>query len=460
MRITSGIIAHVLVVSCLVLIWTLGGPVEAQQPAPFPPGYVSHLTEPGPVGTAADIETLEHAWQIALSADRRLEASQWNASAAASSLAAAQAERLPSMTLGADYIALSQEPAFKLPASPMLPGQLPFFEQDSGGAHALVTQPLYTSGRIASGIRAAEAGTAASQAEFRQTRLNVKMSVAEYYIAVLRATRQVEVAENKANSLTAHATDVQALLDKGVRAKTDLLSAQVALADARQRVLQARNSLDAARAYYNRILGRPLTAPVNLAELANEDSLGDVDELTRQAIQCRPEIAQLSAQATVLREQAAGTEAKKGPQVSVAGGYLYQQDKYIAPNGVAGVGLMVEWNVFDAGRVSNQASASREKAEAVIRTRMDMESMVAVEVRQKWLDLQTALQQTEVARQANAQADENLRVARDRYQQQIGTNTEVLDAETLRVQAYTNFYNSSYDVTLARLRLRRAVGKL
>jgi outer membrane protein len=66
----------------------------------------------------------------------------------------------------------------------------------------------------------------------------------------------------------------------------------------------------------------------------------------------------------------------------------------------------------------------------------------------------------QVARQATTQADENLRVAQDRYQQQVGTNTEVLDAETLRVQAYTNLYNSTYQAVLAGLRLRRAVGNL
>jgi len=130
------------------------------------------------------------------------------------------------------------------------------------------------------------------------------------------------------------------------------------------------------------------------------------------------------------------------------------------PNGIAGVGLGVEWNVFDSGRVSNQAAALCEKAEALIRVRMDLESLIALEVRQKWLDLQTALQRIDVARQATAQADENLRVVRDRYQQQTGTNTEVLDAESLLVQAYTNFYNSTYEAVLARLRLRRAIGDL
>lgn len=92
--------------------------------------------------------------------------------------------------------------------------------------------------------------------------------------------------------------------------------------------------------------------------------------------------------------------------------------------------------------------------------RHDAESLIALEVRQRWLELETARQRVQFARQAIAQADENLRVARGRYQQQVGTNTEVLDAETLRVQAYTNLFDSSYQAVLAGLRLRCAVGSL
>ena len=112
------------------------------------------------------------------------------------------------------------------------------------------------------------------------------------------------------------------------------------------------------------------------------------------------------------------------------------------------------------GRARNDANALDEKAEALIHMSRDAESMIALEVRQCWLELETARQRVQVAHQATAQADENLRVARDRYQHQVGTNTEVLDAETLRVQAYTNLFDSSYQAVLAGLRLRRAVGTL
>ena len=408
-------------------------------------------------------ETLEDAWRAALASDQRLEASQWNLSAAQSTWSAAKAERYPSLKLGTDYYVLSDQPRVSMDLPPLpfpMPNSFPIVDRESFGVQAYVSQPIYTFGRISSGIAAAQHGVQANEAEVSRTRLDVKMNVAEIYVTVLRAGRLIEVAEARAVSLAGHNKDVTNLFDKGLVSRNDLLAAQVAWADARQQAMQARNGLRVAHAAYNRALGRSLTEPVMLAELQDEGGLGDVEELTGTAMQLRPELAGLAAQTRALQEQSASLRAKKAPQISVLGGYLFQENQQISPNGLAGAVLLMQWNPIDCGRVGNQAASLDEKAEAMIRLRRDAETMVALEVRQKWLDLQTARERVDVTRQATTQADENLRVVRDRYQHQVGTNTEVLDAETLRVQAYTNFYNSSYEAVLARLRLRRAIGDL
>lgn len=414
-----------------------------------------------PAYTSGPIETLEQAWQIALSSDQRIAAMQFQVAAAQSTCVSAQAEALPSLTLGVDYIALSEQPSMTLPSTGLpFPSQLPLMNRDSGGVSAIVTQPLYTFGRISSGIEAAAHGVRANEAELARVRLDVKMQVAETYVAVLRTQRIVGVAESKVTSLVAHTRDVSNMFDKGMVSKNDQLAAQVSLADAQQQWLQAQNGLALAQAAYNRALGRPLSTSVNLGDLAEAQPVEDIDLLTRTAMQNRPELTALHAQARALAEQAASTRAKTAPQIGLAGGYLYQENDYIQPNGIAGVAVLAQWNVIDMGRSGGQADALCQRAQATMRTCRDAESMIALEVRQRWLDLQTAQQRVQVAKQATAQADENLRVARDRYQQQAGTNTEVLDAETLRVGAYTNFYNSGYEAVLAMLRLRRAVGQL
>ena len=251
----------------------------------------------------------------------------------------------------------------------------------------------------------------------------------------------MEVAESKAISLTGHDKDVSALFDKAVVSKNDLLASQVALADALQKAMDARADLQVVQSAYNRA-GAGLAQPVSLAELRDPEAPAPLAELTQAAVAQRPELTSLSAQARALQDQAASVRGKSGPQVAVTGGYLYQQDDYIQPNGITGVMLNVEWNAIDFGRVKNQARELDDKSQALIRLRRDAESLICLEVRQKWIDLQTARERVVVARKTTAQADENLRVARDRYQHQAGTNTEVLDAETLRVQAYMNLYTA------------------
>ena len=95
--------------------------------------------------------------------------------------------------------------------------------------------------------------------------------------------------------------------------------------------------------------------PVSLADLRDQEAPPPLGELTQAAVSQRPELTSLSAQVRALQDQAASVRGKSGPQVAVTGGYLYQQDDYIQPNGITGVMLNVEWNAIDFGRVKNQA---------------------------------------------------------------------------------------------------------
>ena len=63
-----------------------------------------------------------------------------------------------------------------------------------------------------------------------------------------------------------------------------------------------------------------------------------------------------------------------------------------------------------------------------------------------------------VSRATIKSAEENLKVARNRYSEGVGTNTVVLDAETLRTEAYSNYYSSVYKAVQQLMQLGRAVG--
>jgi outer membrane protein TolC len=122
--------------------------------------------------------------------------------------------------------------------------------------------------------------------------------------------------------------------------------------------------------------------------------------------------------------------------------------------------LGAKWNLFDGGVAGHRASAVERQAAALSQQRDELASIIALQVRQTWLDVQETRKRLAVTQSAIAQAEENLLVARDRYANGLATHTEVLDAETLRTGSESNHANALFDAALAGLRLKRATGEL
>jgi outer membrane protein TolC len=428
--------------------------------APFVPGLAITLlvlTVVAPAAVCA--ENLSDAWAAAVAADRRLGAARERTESARATLSAAEGARLPRFTLEGGYTALDNEPTARV-ATPTGVTQFPTAPDESASYRASLSLPLYTSGRISRGIEAAAAGLDAQQSDEARALADLKLTVAGAYLDVLRARRTLEVAEQNVTSLGSHAVDVEARFRRGLVARHHQLAAQVALADARQRAIRARNQLDLASAAYNRLLGRDLTATVMLEELTAQARSDSVDTLTERALRQRPELHAATRQAEALRHEAAAERAAAWPQLELSLDQRYQENPYQAYETLRSATVGVRWDVFDGNVVRQRAAASAHQAAAAAEERADLASRVRLQVRQAWLDEQETERRIEVAREALAQADENLRVVRSRYREGIGTNTEVLDAEAQREQSYTNYYGATYDAVLADLRLRHALGEL
>lgn len=410
-------------------------------------------------GNAA-AESLQQAWDTALSVDRGLKASRESTAAAASLLEAAKSARLPNLALEAGYTALGETPAARVDFFGQSL-QMPLAQKNSAAYRAMATLPLYTGGRIERGIDAATAGLDAARLGESADAQNLKLRVADAYVSVLRASRMLKVTESHVTSLEAHARDVGNLHEQGMVAKSDLLSVRVALADANQRKLQVANGLDLARAAYNRMLGRPLDQPVTLDDLSPEATTPEPSTaLTERALARRSELTALARQIEAMRHQAAAVRGETAPQVALSGGYGYQENRYQVHPGQWMVTLGVKWSLFDGGVVGHRASAVERQAAALTEQRDELASIIALQVRQTWLDVEETRKRLIVTQSAIAQAEENLLVARDRYANGLSTHTEVLDAETLRTGSESNHANALSDAALAGLRLKRATGEL
>jgi len=411
------------------------------------------------IATYTNAETLQQAWSAALKVDHSLKAVGKNSEAAAQRLQAAQSARLPGLLVAAGYTAMEDDPAFKADFGPTSV-EFPAAEKDSHAYRARVTLPLYTSGRITQGIDAADAALQASRTQISGKTQDVKLAVAEAFVGVLRAARRRDVASSHVSSLQAHANDVQNFYQQGIVSRNDLLAAQVALADAEQSEIKVANVLDIAQSAYNRLLGRPLTHPVALADIQPQALNLPLEALHEQAFKQRHELLFLQDQIRALRHQATAVRAETGPQLALSGGYDFQENRYQVDEGLWSVNLSMQWQVFDGGVVRHSALAMERHAAAVQEQFDDLRTRIALQVRRYWLDVQETDRRIPVTEKAITQAEENLKVNRDRYEHGISTNTEVLDAETLRIASLNNHANAVYDAVLASLRVKRSVAEL
>lgn len=342
--------------------------------------------------------------------------------------------------------------------------------------------PLYTGGRLLRNIDAADAQLGAQRSEEVRTAMDLKLTVAEAYVGVLRAQKNLEVARSNVEQLTAFAQDVRNRREQGLAIRSDELAAEVSLANAQLSEIQARTSLESAWATYNRYLCRPLTDTTTLEELtaipltadwrrlaeeavkdlgtASASNEEEVRELTAHAIGARPELAGLTAQARGYGAQAEATRAGVRPQVGFSMGFVYLGTNNMVPQGIGAATFYADWTITDGGATRRRAAAIQQQERAALKRRADTAADIALQVRTRWLDLQQARRRVPVAKLAIVQAEENINVITDRYRQQLSTYTEVLDAETRRVQSLSNFYNAVYDESLAMFRLHRAVGDL
>ena len=412
---------------------------------------------------AAWSETLHDAWALALANDRGLASVRSHAEASQLDAAAARAQRWPTLAVGGSYTWLDESPAFDFAFTGLPLAPPPLFDGDdfAMGA-ATLSVPLFTGGRISSGIAAAEARGRGAGAQALGAEQDLRLAVAEAYVGVLGARKALAVADSNVRTLESLAGDVGAMYERELVPKNELLTVQVALADARQNRLRAANAAEIAQASYNRRLGQPLDRPAVIEEVipAPEAMPDDLATLIELALERRTELDALGEQARAYGQLAKVERSRVLPQVSVSGGYNYLENQFLDDDAFVMAGVGVQWALFDGGVSRKRAAALERSRRATEEQRADVESLVALQVRQAWLDVDETRQRVGVTGDAVDQAEENLRIARERYGAGLGTQTQLLEAETLRVRALTNRDNAALDEGLARLRLARSVGAL
>ena len=324
---------------------------------------------------------------------------------------------------------------------------------------------IFTSGRNSAQRKAAERLVRAAELAVEQTREQLRLDTTTDYYNLQNANEQVRINQAAVVNAQRSLSDTQAQERAGLGTRFDVLRSQVQLANAQQQLTNA-----TATQGINR---RQLVSRLSLPESINVSTSDPVqpagtwglpiEDTIVLAYKNRAELETQLVQREVSEQQRRAALAALGPTVSATASYNLLKS-FEAPVKDVGNGytlaLQAQWNFFDGGAAQARA-AQQERNKEIAETRFaQSRNNVRFQVEQAYTNLQANRANIATTTTALGQAAEALRLARLRFQAGVGTQTDVINAETDLTRAEGNRVSAIIGYNLSLAQLQRAVSNI
>lgn len=338
-----------------------------------------------------------------------------------------------------------------------------------GGSNSLdggveLTYNLYNSGRRSGQIGLAETQLLVSELDLERVLADLRLEVREAYYNLQEADDQIEISLSAVQSSEQSLRDAEALERAGLGTRFDVLRARVQLADAAQSLTQARAQQRIRRREIARILNVSQVVDISAAEPVEISGLWNLslEESIVLALRNRAELEQLLLQRELTDYQRQIALSALGPQVNLFASYnaveVFGDDLNFADG--YNVGGRLQWNLYDGGAARARAVQEERNIE-IAETRFgQFRNQVRLQVEQAFFNLRSNFENIQTSNIAVDQARESLRLARLRFQAGVGTQTDVLTAETELTRAQNNRLRAIVTYNRALASMERAIGNV
>ena len=399
--------------------------------------------------------TIANAVEIALRTNPLTRATRAGNQLAEAHLAEAKAERLPKLVATGNFTR-SNNPVFVF-GSLLEQGSfgLENFAIDSlnhpdsiNNFRSSLTLRLPLFDQRQTETRIANAQITQQQAE-HQTSLveqQIRFEVIKTYYGLLLSQARLNVADEAVKTAAADIKRARDMFETGVVVQSDLLAAQVQMAEFRQEQIQSTGELATAQAALNTALGLSVETPQWLSgELSNRTFQVDgVEVLFSLALQNRPDYLQASLASRARSLELRGARGEWLPRVDAFVSAGHSSSHFVGGSGDYAAGGTVTFSLFDAGRKAR--IAQRKADESIANAQQEqLANQIRFEVVRAYQQYISARERLKVVAEVSSQARETLRIVQDRYQAGITTITELLRAQTALVRARSDVLAARYD---------------
>ena len=126
------------------------------------------------------------------------------------------------------------------------------------------------------------------------------------------------------------------------------------------------------------------------------------------------------------------------------------------PEGWSITGI-ASWDFWEWGRTYYGSHEKLKRLSQAQHTREEVFDQISLEVKEAYLATVNSEKNILAIEKAITQAEENLRIVKERYKEQVSTSTDVLIAQTLLTETMTNYFNALYDFKIAKAALHKAL---
>ena len=421
-----------------------------------------------PVITTAQTFTLEQSIDTGLKNSKDLKISRSKVVGNDAKITEVGSYLLPQLKLSAGYTRLSNVPDFTV----SVPGFPQSFKiQDvvlnNYQIKLSLQQPLFTGFKLSSLKSAAEYNYTASELEYDKDLNEYAFRIQSSFWNFYKAKQIKSLLEETLKQIDKHLQDTKNYLENQLVTRNDVLKLEVQYSNTKLALIEAENNLDLARINFNRVLGIELDSQtdIKIEDINLTKSDYGLDGIINEAIQNRKELQSMEYRLKSSEEIVTAANSNWFPTVSLFGNVYYQRpnQRYLpikdVDHGSWDVGIALSWDIWNWGYNSSQTTQAEQNYLQAQTSLSELKDAVQVEVYQSYLKYKRSFDKVDVSRKSVEQADENYRIMQQKYDEQLATSTDLIDAEVSVLQAKTNLTNSFVDYQLAKVQLEKAIGR-
>lgn len=376
-------------------------------------------------------------------------------------------QMFPRLSFSASYIRLSDIPPFEVNV-PFSSSPLTISEPilNNYSFKLSLQQPLFTGFRLSSLKSSAELKYEAGIEIYTAAKNNYALKIVDAFWKYASAIEMKKLIDEELKSLDLHLTDTKNFLENGLVTINDLLKIQVQYSSLELKKIEIENAVELAKINFNRILGLLLNSETIISYEASSEIITryNVDDLLEAAAENRSELKSLKFKIEAAEENISASQSGWYPSVYLFSNFYYSkpnlrilpaEDKF---NETWDVGVSLSWDLWDWG---NRSSKVNQAEEIKLQTKSALDQLrdaVETEVYHAYLDYNKTIKKISVAERSVEQAEENLRLIINKYDVQLATSSDLLDAETYLYEAKTNLTNAAIEYNLAKTKLEATIG--